>query len=291
MRKHIVAVIAVLLWLLAPTPGRAAMGVFVTIAPQKWLAEQVGGNLVTVRVLVPAGQDPHTFEPTPRQVMALAAARLWFTMDMPFENQLVQRVRGASVPLRVVDVTRTIHRLPLAQDEEHEHGEEGLDPHVWLSCANLEKMASAMSTALIAADPGHRAAYERNLAAVTSELRNLDQRIAARLAPYAGATVLVYHPAFGYFTHAYHLRQQPVEIEGKSPSPRQLSRVISQARAAGIRVVFVQPGFDPRSAQVVAKAIGGQVVELDPLAENVPAALQQMAARIAGGMANNGMAK
>ncbi len=293
MKKMMVWATPLLLFsMLAATPVRAAMGVFVTIAPQKWLAEKVGGNLIDVHVLVPAGQEPHDFQPTPRQVSALAKARLWFTVDMVFENQLAARVRGTSARLRIVDTTGGIHKIPLAEGVEDEHGadrhaaagdheNEELDPHVWLSCANLQVMAAQMASSLSDVDPAHRLTYHNNLTKVTDELGQLNQRIATRLAPFAGASFLVFHPAFGYFADSYHLRQEAVEVGGKSPSPRRISFLIKKARQENVKVIFVQPEFDPKSAQVMAAAIGGRVVPLDPLAEDVPANLTKMAGKIA----------
>lgn len=137
-----------------------------------------------------------------------------------------------------------------------------------------------MATALSQEDPGHRDAYAKNLARLSQRLGGLDKTITARLAPYSGESFFVFHPAFGYFAHAYHLHQVAVETGGKSPTPRQLSVLIGKARAEKVKVIFVQPQFDPRSVEVVAQAIGGQVITLDPLGEDVAANLKRMADKI-----------
>ena len=80
---------------------------------------------------------------------------------------------------------------------------------------------------------------------------------------------MVFHPAWGYFAHAYGLRQVPIELEGKDPKPAELQGLIEHARGSGIRVIFVQPQFSTKSAALVAKAIGGQVVFADPLAGGI----------------------
>ncbi|MCI5133401.1 MAG: ABC transporter substrate-binding protein, partial [Candidatus Electrothrix sp. EH2] len=82
---------------------------------------------------------------------------------------------------------------------------------------------------------------------------------------------------FGYFAHAYDLHQKAVEIEGKAPSPKQLYALVGQAKADKVKVLFVQPQFDRRNAQAVARAIKGELVVLDPLAENIEQNLRQMA--------------
>jgi zinc transport system substrate-binding protein len=88
---------------------------------------------------------------------------------------------------------------------------------------------------------------------------------------------MVFHPAWGYFAQAYGLRQVPIEVEGKAPKPAQLMALIDHARESGIRVVFVQPQFSTKSAALIAQEIGGQVAFADPLAEDWPQNLRQVA--------------
>jgi len=276
-------------------PAMAAMEVFVSIPPQKWLSDRIGGELVTTHVLVGSGQDPHTYEPTPRQISTLSRARLYFTLDLEFEKQIVPRLEKTVPTLRIIDTADGISKIAMTEDghgesEHDEHaythgGEKGhhraeLDPHVWLSPPNLKIMAAAMARAMAATDPANKAIYEENLLAVSAALDRLHERVTEDLAPYHGATFFVFHPAFGYFAHAYHLRQEAIETGGKSPSPRQLAALIARAKEVKARVIFVQPQFDPKSAQTVADAIHGKVVPLDPLAEDVPLNLEIMAGKI-----------
>lgn len=264
--------------------------VFVTIIPQAFLAERIGGDAVEVHTLAAKGQDPHTFEATPKQAAALGQAQLFFTVGMPFEKRLVSKLPGGnSRKLKVIDSSAGITRLRM---EEHHHGdhdhhaEEGgePDPHVWLAPANLRIMANTMATALIGAVPEHKALFTANLAALDAELKDLDKRLAASLAPHRGKTFYVFHPAFGYFAAAYGLNQEAVETGGKSPSPKQLQSLIREAKEEGVRVIFVQPQFDAKSAATVANGIGGSVVSIDPMAKDVPANLAAVAAAIEGAL-------
>jgi zinc transport system substrate-binding protein len=270
----------------------AAVEVFVSIGPQKWLVESVGKDLVQVEVLVKKGQNPHSFEPTPRQVAALSQAKIWYTLDMDFEQQLVRKVRAVAPGLQIVDMSRHVEKLVMAagdhEQEEaeagHDHGKSAVDPHVWLSPLNLQVMAGAVAEALIRTDPAHAAAYSHNLRVVEQELTELDQRISEQLSPFKGASFFVFHPSFGYFAHRYGLVQEPVEIGGKSPGPRQLSALVARAKTEGVKVIFVQPQFDPKSAEAIAAAIGGEVVPLDALSEDVAANLMTMAEKIAAAL-------
>lgn len=274
----------------APPPP---LKIFVSVPPQKWLSDKIGGTLVTTDVLVNKGQDPHTYEPTPKQLTTLSQAKIYFTLDLEFERQIIPKLEQTVPTLHIIDTAASIPKIAMTEHEhdepepndqvhtnkEHQH-QEGLDPHVWLSPLNLKIMAADMARAMIASDPVNKTTYEKNLLEVNKILDQVHQKIVQELAPYQGASFYVFHPAFGYFAHTYHLQQQAIETGGKSPSPRQLSSLITQAKASKARVIFVQPQFDPKSAQAIANAIHGEVVPLDPLAEDVAANLETMATKI-----------
>lgn len=277
----------------AASPAAAAtVGVFVTIPPLAGLVERVGGEHVTAHVLVPPGRSPHTFEPTPRQIVELGRARLYCTIGLPLEERIRKKLEGAGRGLRVVDVSTGIKRRRMAVHHDQEHAEggaareeatgrdEGADPHIWLSPTLIKILARNLAGALSDVDPARARDYEANLAAFLSEVDDVHARLSAALAPYRGRSFYVFHPAFGYFGDAYGLRQEPVEVEGKSPSARQITRLVSRARAEKVRIIFVQPQFDPRSARAVAASIGGAVVPLDPLARDVLKNLQAMAGQV-----------
>ncbi len=261
------------------------MEVYVSIPPQKWLTDQLGGDKVVTHVLVNKGQDPHTFEPTPRQISALSRSRLYFTIGLEFEKQITGKLGAAVAGLTMVDTTGSLEKIAMAggHDPHAEHGDhrqEATDPHVWLSPLNLIRMADDMAAAMISADPGNAESYRQNLQRTSAALSELHNELAADLAPFKGAAFYVFHPSFGYFAREYQLEQEAVEIAGKSPSPRQLSALITRARADGVRIIFVQPQFDVKSAATVAQAIDGVVEPLDPLAEDVAGNLRNIAAKI-----------
>ena len=270
-------------------PAETRLRVFVGIPPLAYLVEQIGGEHVTVDVLVPPGQDPHTFEPTPQQILALGRATIFFKIDMPFETVLLERVREGNDRLKIVDVTRGVKKRimdapccgPTADHghgQETEHGEP--DPHVWLSPPLLKIQAENIASALRQADPSHRAAYQKNLATLLARLDAVDRQIRRRLAPYRGRSFYVFHPSFGYFADAYGLKEKAVEAGGQSPTPQELRTLIEQARDEGVTTIFVQPQFDPRGAQIVADALGGKVVPINGLGENVIEDIEDIATKI-----------
>jgi zinc transport system substrate-binding protein len=275
--------------LLIAQQTQAAVQIFVSIPPQKWLTERIGGEQLATGVLLQKGQDPHTFEPTPKQVIALTRSQLYFTVGMEFEKQIIAKLQQSSVKVAIVDSIAGIERTPLVEHnhdhmEDHGHDHMGLDPHVWLSPANLKIMAANIAKILCDIDSQNCTVYTANLDKVNRELDELDRKITAQLQPYAGEKFFVFHPSFGYFAKRYGLIQEAVETEGKSPTPKQLSSLINEAKADKVKVIFVQPQFDPRSGQAIAAAIGGEVVPLDALAEDVPGNITTIATKISAAL-------
>ncbi len=257
--------------------------VFVSIAPQKFLADRLGGDRINTQVLIDEGKSPHLFHPSTRQLVAISKAALLFTIDMEFERILVKKLSQASVSLKVINSVQGIEKK--AFPGQHEHNDHTtLDPHVWLSPPLLIQMASTMTDAIAGMDPENAAFYNANLRNLTAEFEAVDKKIQMELAAFAGSSFYVFHPSFAYFARRYGLHQEAVEIEGKSPTPKQLSKLITKARKENVKVIFVQEQFDPRSAKTVAQAIGGEVLSLNPLAENVMENLQVMAATIRSGL-------
>lgn len=278
------------------TPALPASGnpltIYVSIPPQQWLVERLAGDLATTEMLLGKGQDPHTFEPTPRQIAGLSKAEIYFTIGMTFERHISMKLAQTSSTLRIVDSS---HGIPRRNDPDHGHdahssddhsSENGADPHIWLSPLNLIDIARNIKESMAETDNGNRDVYEQNFTNLEQQLRQLHEKVTTKLAPYSGAHFFVFHPAFGYFAHEYHLHQVPVEIEGKSPSPKQLFKIVSQARSQNIRVLFIQPQFDPNSAKAVAQAIDGKIVVLDPLARDIIANIRMMAEAIADSLKN-----
>jgi len=255
------------------------LSVFVGIPPQAYLVERVGREHVLVNVLVQPGQDPHTFEPTPKQLLSLARAKLLFKTGMPFEDRLLEKIRGLHRRLVVVDTAAGI-KGPMMAADDHGHHAARPDPHVWLSPPLLKIQAANIAAALVRADPLHADDYRKNLAAVWSDIERTHARIGRMLKPYKGRSFYVFHPAFGCFGDAYGLKQRAVEAEGKIPTPKQLRLLVNSAVAEGVKVVFVQPQFDQGNARAVARAIGGTVVPIDPLAKDLLRNLEEMSAKI-----------
>jgi zinc transport system substrate-binding protein len=263
---------------LAPGLAPAAARVFVTVQPQAWLAERVGGDAVVVQALVAAGQSPHTFEPRPQQVEQLMKADLFWRTGMPFEDAWLDKIRATNPRMAVLDARDGIELLPEpdhGHEDGHTHG--GGDPHIWTSPRVAKRMAAGLAQALARIDPASTGRYAANLAGLAAELDALDRELASTLQPLRDRRFLVFHPAWGYFANAYGLEQVAVERGGKEPGPKALAQLAEDARRWGIRTVFVQPQFSRRTAETLAAGIDGRVVALDPLSHDYPASLRAAA--------------
>jgi len=268
-----------------PAAGSGKISVFVSIPPQEYFVERVGGERVTVESLVRPGQSPHNFSATAAQMTRLGKGSIYFTIGVPFEKTMVGKIAESNPGLRIVDTREGIalrHMRAHNEHEEDEHAHEAgePDPHVWLNPRNVIIMARHICATLKAVDPAHAGEYDRNLASFVSDLEATDERIAKVLAPLKGAEFMVFHPAFGYFADAYGLRQLPVEIEGKDPSAKALGQLIERAKKERIRVIFVQPAFSDKRARMIADEIDGAVVPMDPLARDYLKNLDDMARKI-----------
>ncbi len=273
-----------------PAFGDSPIEVAVTIAPQAWLVEQIGGGRVVVTALVGAGESPATFLPSDRQVSRLMRSAVYFRIGVPCEQGPWLDAIRRSGRVEVVDLREGVELRPLPQ---HHHEVElsvapepraAMDPHVWLSPSRLRLMARSVAETLERLDEGSGGHYQRGLAAFEARLDDLDEELRSQLAPVAGRPFMVFHPSWGYFAGEYGLRQLAIEIEGKEPSDAEVTELVRIARREAISVIFVQPQVRSRSAEIVAAAIGGRVAVLDPLATDVFANLMAVAGRIAGPM-------
>lgn len=306
MRKsHALILLTLLPFLcLAPVAVFAdQMGVFVSILPQKYFVQQIGGDLVRVEVMVPPGADPHTYEPKPSQMVALAKTRIYFAVGVNFEQTWLQKFSATNPAMQIVHTDAGIEKIPMlahshdAEDEptpaargnhpalgpppaEHDHDHGAMDPHIWLSPPLVKIQAKHIRDALVQADPGNAATYQANFERFSSELDALDAELKAAFAGKEGLEFIVFHPAWGYFAQAYGLQQTPIELEGKEPKPAQLKEIIKHAREHHIQVIFAQPQRSSRSAETIARAIGGKVVFADPLALDWAANLRRQAASL-----------
>ena len=284
MKKTLIAGLLII-FLYSPQEASARpLRVFVSILPQKYFAEKIGGDLVDVAVMVEPGANPQTYEPKPKQMLALAKTNIYFAIGVPFETTWLAKIAATNPNMLVVHTDAGIKKIPMmahhreSELEEDRHGIQ--DPHVWLSPPLVIIIAENMLQAFIKVDPAHRLIYEKNHNSFVKELVVLDAEIRATFRGKGKAVeFMVFHPAWGYFAQAYGLEQVPIELEGKQPKAAELQRLIQYAKQRGIKVIFAQPQFSRQAAQAITESIGGQIVLADPLAADWDRNLRQVASK------------
>jgi zinc transport system substrate-binding protein len=265
----------------AGVTGQEPLKVAVTIPPQAEMVREVGGEHVAVQIVVPPGADPHTFEPTAGEIVRLSDSTLYFRVGpglLPFEDVLVDRLREIEPGIRVIDSSEGITLLTSTDPDERG----APDPHIWLSLRNAEIMTTHVRDALIEADPANADEYRANSDDYISRLGETDGQITQVLARSGVHAILVTHPSWGYFARDYGLTQVAIGEEGKEPTARELEQLVNLAETEHIRVIFAEPEFSLRGAEVLAEEINGTVVLVDPLAEGYLENMRKVAAAFAG---------
>lgn len=291
---------------MSAAPVQAKILAAVSIAPEAYFLKQIAGDRVEAVVMVPPGADAHTYEPKPRQLADLSKAAVYFAIGMDFEDAWLPRFAAANPKMAIVRTDAGIDKIPMVahhDDDDHDKGKKGHghdaaekghehddgepDPHVWLS-PNLAKVIGAsMRDALAKADPEGAADYAAGYERFAAQCDALDAGIKKVFAdvPAGQRKFMVFHPSWGYFAKDYGLTQVPIEQLGREPGPKALAGLIKEAKADGVKVIFVQPQLSAAQAGTIAKGIGGSTAAIDPLAEDWPAALRGAAAALRQGLA------
>ncbi len=242
--------------------SKAVLTVTVSVLPQKYFVERIGGDLVEVNVMVDPGASPHSYEPKPDQMRALSESAAYFSIGVEFENAWLDRIAAANDHMVMVDTIANIQRVEAAS---HDGEEGGLDPHVWTSPELVKTMSQTIYETLVELDPDHQAEYSANLQLFMQEIDALQAQIKESLAGLKSNKFMVFHPTWGYFAREFGLEQISIEVDGQEPSAQELAGLIDQAKADNIKVVFAQPEFNTKSAEVIAKEIGGKVLLISAL--------------------------
>jgi len=230
-----------------------------TLAPLGEFVRAVGGEKVEVTVVVPPGAEPHTFEPTPSLMMDLAKADL-YVMNGAGLEYWIDNLLAANKEMVVVDSSQGIDLL------QENVGE--IDPHIWLSLRNGAVQVENICSGLIKVDMQNRDYYIKNRDDYLEKLNALDKELNRTFAGKKMKMFIVQHPAWTYFARDYSLVQIPLMENEKEPGPKYLGVVIELARKNNISMIFVEPQFNPKSAEVIAREMNARIVPIDPLAGN-----------------------
>lgn len=276
-------------WSASPLPVAAS------IVPLADFCRQLGGDLVKVQLLIPPGASPHTFEPSPGLLQQAAQAKVLVYIGAglePWIERFVASLKGkkpltvvasAGMPL-IAEVDQHQHEEPASgkkagglpgkggRPQRHQHETGGANPHIWLDPVLAQDICRRIATALAQADPEHAAVYHQNLEVYLAKLAQLHERLQQLTAGFRLREFVSFHPSFTYFARRYGLQEAGViEVApGREPSPKALQRLVTKVRQAGIKVIFSEPQFSPRLAEVLARETGAKVLLLDPLGGRPP---------------------
>lgn len=269
--------------------------VSVTIEPQRYFAEKIGGDKFKINTVVPAGQNPEVYDPTPQQMVQVGRSEAYFQIGhIGFEEVWIQKLKENNEGMKIFDLSEGMDLIENLEEHnhDHEHGEEcshghyGIDPHTWSSITGAKKIAWNTLNAFIELDKENTQYYWENYNHLMAEIEKTEQEIGNLLAPLENRTFIIYHPALTYFSSEYNLTQLSIEMEGKEPSPAQLKRLIDTAKESGAKVVFIQQEFDKKNAELVAKETSCKLVVINPLDYDWKKEMILIAQALADGEAN-----
>ncbi len=259
------ALIAVLISCGRNTPGKETEIITVSIAPFEYFVNQIAGDDFSVNVMVPAGANPHIYEPYPVQIAKLRKSVAYISNGyLGFEMTWLDRFYEMNKSMIRLSVGSLIK--PIEADQEHEAGHaEGADPHYWVSPGCAVIIAEAVRDLVIRLNPSGGMKYEARASDLIATIRELDTKAKELFSGFSGTPFMIYHPNLAYLARDYGLVEVPVEFEGKEPLPARLKYLIDFSREKKIRTIFVQKEYDSKNAKSIADEIGAEVVEIDPL--------------------------
>ncbi|MGI5187352.1 metal ABC transporter substrate-binding protein [Promicromonospora sp. CA-289599] len=254
--------------------------VLASFYPLQYIAQQIGGDLVTVDNLTPPAAEPHDLELSPAQVREIGTADLVVYLS-GFQNAVDEGVE-ARAPQHVVDAADAAGLVEHAEEaeeehageteEEHaehadEHGHGATDPHFWLDPSRLAAVGKVVADELAAVDPEHADEYAAGAQRLGQQLDELDQEFADGLAACQGATLVTSHAAFGYLADRYALEQVGIsELDPEvEPSPARLREIGDIVEERGIKTLYSETLVSPKVTETLAADLGVNTAVLDPL--------------------------
>lgn len=260
----------------------------VTIEPLRYFTEAIAGDHFNVVSMVPKGSSPETYDPTPQQLVALAKSKAYFRIGyIGFEQTWMDKLTDNAPHLQFFDTSRGIDLIYDSSHVHHHHGEGdslhdhtmdtlqydenhqlvGVEPHIWSSAYNAQIIAANILKALCTIDKSNEEDYVEGYNKLCSRIERTDSLMCHTLSsPGSDRAFMIYHPALSYFARDYGLRQISIEEDGKEPSPAHLKNLIDTCRKEKVRIIFVQPEFDRRNAEIIARQTNTKVVPINPLA-------------------------
>lgn len=228
-----------------------------SILPIDEFVKKVGGEMIESSLIIPAGIEPHEFDPTINQIQTISSAEVLVYNGLGIENWLTK-----------IDPPNKIDASNGLNASYSDRRNMTLDPHVWLDPMLAKKQVENIRNGLISIDPSNKDTYNSNAKSFLAELDELDRSIRSELESCKKKDFISFHNSFSYFAKRYGLTQHSISESGPEAevTPARLAEVINVAKNLGINVIYTEELMDPRYAQVIAQEIpNGKVLILSPI--------------------------
>ncbi len=252
----------------------------VSIEPQKFFLDTLVGGRYEVNTVIPLGSNPETYDPSPSQMVKVGKSQIYYQIgNLGFENTWLKNIKYNNPDMLIVDCSEGIKL------NEHHHGGEHShpngDPHIWSSINTAKIVAKNMYNSLIKIDKENSDFYLENYSKIERKINLTDSIIKTYLNNAPSKSFIIYHPSLSYFADEYGLKQLPIEIDGKAPTPKQLSQLIQKGKAENVKVIFIQAEFDKKNAEVISQELGAKIITINPLVYNWDSEMINIAKAIA----------
>ncbi|KAA6334579.1 zinc transport system substrate-binding protein [termite gut metagenome] len=238
----------------------------VTIEPQRYFTEAIAGDKFTVACMVPKGSSPETYDPVPKQLMELSRSEAYLRIGyIGFELSWIDRLTSNAPQIQVFDTSKGIKYIRESERTSGDFYGNGIEPHIWCSTTNAKIIADNTFNALCALDKENESYYLTRYDSLCQRIERTDSIIRHILKEGTDRTFMIYHPSLSYYARDYDLQQICIEEGGKEPSPAHLKELIKRCKTEKVSVIFIQPEFDRRNAETIAKETGTTIVPINPL--------------------------
>ncbi len=244
--------------------------VSVSILPQKFVIDYLTNEQLPVNVMIPKGSSPATYSPTPRQIQLLENSKVYIKIGhIGFEQSWTDRIMEIFPSIQIYDSSLGIE---LISEEDFHHGDHvhkgGIDPHIWTSPKTMKTVVENTKGILIKEFPELKEQIEENAYKLSNEIARLDSLYFNDMANLERKSFYIYHPAYTYLARDYGIEQISIETEGKEPSVKWIQSIVEKAKKENIKAIFIQEEFDRKNAELIAKEINIDIVQVNPLAYN-----------------------
>ncbi len=253
------------------SPSNGKMQVTASFYPYYFFASQIGGNKAQVTNIVPAGAEPHDYEPTTGDLVAINSSKLLILNGQvePWGAKIQTDLKGKSTVVLVAG------QGLFTQNVTDEAGKTSIDPHVWLSPTRAKVQVNAILNEFIVLDPSNKDYYFRNATKLLADLDKINADFKTGLVSCKKKDIVTSHAAFGYLASDYGLTQIPIAglSPDAEPSLKDMANITNFVKTNGIKYSFLESLVSPKLSQTIANATGAQTMVLDPLEGLTPVAL------------------